>query len=219
MAERVMLESSMLLHRDSANYLLALAQVRPMDVVVSKRLLEIAGSEPELLARRLAPRLDIPSAAMDLATTKVLAHELTQFVETYRLPPESDRPLWYDGSGGRFFYDVLREWTQDDLAAQILFEEWHFLTGESWIFSKTRQAFDGMVEAGGTAIHMSSRLFDRVIRKTLRKGPDEPLTPGNRARAAAKWVAVGGPAILSVVEPISGAVSQAASGYFLLVDP
>jgi len=218
MAERAMLESSMLLHRDSANYLLALARVGPMEVVVSKRLLEIAGSEPESLARRLAPRLDIPPAVMDLATTRVLARELSQVVETYRLPPESDRPLWYD-EGARFFYDHLQEWTKDELAAQILFEEWHFLTGQSWIFSKTRQAFDGMVEAGGTAIHMSSKLFDCVVRKTLRKGPDEPLTPGNRARAAAKWVAVGGPAILSVVEPISGAVSQAASGYFLLVDP
>lgn len=218
MADRVMLEASMLLHHDSANYLLALARAGPLDVVVSERLVEIAGSEPESLARRLAPRLDIPPSAVDLATTRALARELPQAVETYRLPPEQERPLWYDG-GARFFYDVLQEWTRDELAAQILFEEWHFLTAESWLFSKTRQAFDGMVEAGGTAIHMSGKLFDRVVRTTLKKGPDDPLTPGNRVRAAAKWIAVGGPAILGVVEPISGAVSTAASGYFLLVDP
>lgn len=218
MADRAMLESSMLLHRDSANYLLALARTGPLDVVVSQQLLEIAGSEPENLARRLAPRLDIPPTAIDLVTTRSLARELTQVVQSYRLPPESERPLWYDG-GARLFRDALQEWTRDELTTQVLFEEWHFLTGESWLFSKTRQAFDAMVEAGGTAIHMSGRLFDRVVRQTLKKGPEEPLTPGNRARAAAKWVAVGGPAILGVVEPISGAVSTAASGYFLLVDP
>jgi hypothetical protein len=48
---------------------------------------------------------------------------------------------------------------------------------------------------------------------------DEPLTPSNRVRAAAKWIAVGGPTILGVVQPILGAVASATSGYFLLFDP
>jgi hypothetical protein len=76
-----------------------------------------------------------------------------------------------------------------------------------------------MVEAGGKAIQVSQRFFDLLVRHALKKKPDEPLTPSNRVRAAAKWIAVGGPAILGVIEPISGAVASATSGYFLLFDP
>jgi hypothetical protein len=101
----------------------------------------------------------------------------------------------------------------------LVFEEWYFMTSESWIFSKTRKAFDAMVEVGGSALQLTSRVFDRVVRRTLRKGENEPQTPGKRVKALAKWVAVGGPAILNLVEPISAAVATAASGYFILLDP
>ena len=114
---------------------------------------------------------------------------------------------------------VMRERTRDELVAHILYEEWAFLTSQSWIFSKARKALDEMVEAGATAIHTSSGQFDRLVRKTLKKRQDEPLTPNERARAAAKWVAVGGPSVWSVFEPISGAALSAAGGYFLLCDP
>ena len=89
---------------------------------MTERLLEIAASEPDSLALGLAPKLDLPEAAVDVATTRILARELAQVAVTYRLPPESDRPLWSDG-GGRLYHEGLLKWTQDELAAQVLFEE------------------------------------------------------------------------------------------------
>jgi hypothetical protein len=218
MADRAMVEASMLLHRDSANYLLAIARTGRLDVVISKRLLDLAASEPEVLIRNVAPRLGILPRELDVSVIRHLARELQPIVEGYTLPPESDRSHWYDG-GNRPFRTALFDLVADELTADILFDEWYFLTSESWLYSKTRQAFDAFVEAGGTAIHMSGRLFDRVTRVTLKKQPDADVAPASRVRAAAKWVAVAGPAILSVVEPISGALTTAASGFFLLVDP
>jgi hypothetical protein len=219
MADRAMLESSMLLHRDSANYLLALARTGPLGVVVSERVLEMmADSESDGVVRRLAAQLDIPPNAVDFTVVRQLARELREVVETYRLPPESERFTWHDGDA-RLFQRALMDSTQDEVVAQIIFDEWYFLTFESWLFSKTRRAFDKMVEAGATAIHVSGRQFDRVVRGTLKKGPDEPLTPGNRVRAAAKWIAASGPPILSLFEPISGAGLSAAGSSFLLMDP
>jgi hypothetical protein len=216
MPDRAMIEASMLLHRDSANYLLALARTTSLDVVVSGRLLDAVTSEPESAVSRLAPRLDVPPFLLDLAVTKQLANELRDSVETYRV--SSDSPTWYDG-GARFFRDVLVEFTGDELTSEILYEEWLFLSSDSWLFSKTRRAFEAMIEAGGTAFEMSRRAFDQLVRKTLKKANGEPLTPGNRVRAAAKWIAVGGPPIIGVIEPISAAIASGASGYFLLVDP
>jgi hypothetical protein len=216
MPDRAMIEASMLLHRDSANYLLALARTKSLDVVVSGRLLDAATAEPESLVSRLAPRLDIPPSLLDLAVIRQLAQELREVVETYRV--SSDSPTWYDG-GARLFRNVLLEFTGDELAAEILYEEWLFLSSDSWLFSKTRRAFEAMIEAGGTAIQMSRRGFDQVVRRTLKKTDGEPLTPGNRVRAAAKWIAVGGPPIMGIIEPISAAIASSASGYFLLVDP
>ena len=216
MPDGAMLEASMLLHRDSASYLLALARTNSLEAVVSDTLLELASSEPEDLARRLGPILEIPSIAVNPALVRQLAQEIRQTTQGYRIPEEPK--IWYDG-GSRLFNDALEEFTGDNLVARILYEEWYFMMSESWLFSKTRRAFDAMVEAGGTAVQVSQRFFDLLVRHTLKKKPDEPLTPSNRVRAVTKWIAVGGPTILGVIEPISGAVASATSGYFLLVDP
>jgi hypothetical protein len=217
MPNEVMLETSLLLHRDSANYLLALVRTTgTLEAVVSERLLEVASSEPNVLIR-LAPVLEISrEATVDAAVLRQLAQEMRQAVQTYRIPENPN--TWYDG-GSRPFTDALEEFTQDSLLTQILYEEWYFMVTESWLFSKTRRAFDAMVHAGGTAIQLSQRSFDLLVRRTLKKAPNEPLTPSNRVKAAAKWIAVGGPAILSAIEPVSAAIASATSGYFLLVDP
>jgi len=218
MTDRILLESSLLLHRDTVNYLLGLLRTGPLDVVVSARFLEVALSGTDKLVRGLCKTLDIPPRAVDIASVRTLASELHDKIDVYHIPTKQNPPLGYDG-GGSLFYDALVEWTKDETTAQVLFEEWYFLNSESWIFSKTRQAFDAMVEAGGKAIHVSSKVFDEIVRKTLKIEPNEALPSGNRVRTAAKWVAVGGPAIFSVVEPISAALSSAAGGFFLLVDP
>jgi hypothetical protein len=213
MSDTVMLEASMLLHRDSANYLLALVGESHLDVVVAERILEIAGFEADSTVLRLASHLGVPPQEVDLRVVRQLARELVRSAQTYRSRKQNDADMsWLS-------YRDLFDWTRDELATHVILEEFEFLTSESWIFSKTRQAFDAMVEAGGTAIQMSRRGFDRAVRRTLKKGSDEPLSSGSRARAAAKWVAVGGPAIVGVVEPVSGAIASAAAGYFFLVDP
>jgi hypothetical protein len=146
---------------------------------VSATLLEAAISEPEALLRRLAPTLEITQGAVDLAVVKQLVQEIRPTIQVFRIPEEPN--TWYDGTA-RPFKDALVEFTGDELVAQIVYEEWYFLVSESWVFSKTRRAFDAMVEAGGTAIQMSQRVFDRVVRRQLKKEPDEPLTPSNLSK-------------------------------------
>jgi hypothetical protein len=211
MADRAMLEASMLFHRDSANYLLALARTGPLDVVVSGRLLAIIGSDMNIV-RLLAPQFAIsPPDAVDVNILHQLTRELPGVAEISSY--ESSFVNMRDGD------ERSSQSIEDQLATEIISDEWSFLTSESWLLSKTRRAFDKMVEAGGAAVHLSGRVFDQVVRRTLRKEPGEPLTPGNRVRAVAKWIAVGGPAILKVVEPISSALVGAASECFLLMDP
>ncbi len=217
MPNGVMLEASMLLHRDSANYLLALARTSgSLDAGVSGALLDIASSKPESLAR-LARFLEIPSdALLDVASLEEFAQEISPKVQAYQMNQAAKA---HSIREPELFRVTLEHFTKDGLIAQILYEEWHFMASQSWIFSKTRRAFDSMVEAGGTAIQMSHRAFDLLVRRTLKEKPNEPLTSCNRLRAAAKWIAVGGPAILSTIEPISAAIASASSGFFLLVDP
>ena len=208
MSDQVMLECSMLLHRDSANYLLALNRDEPLDVVVATTVLRAASSEPELFADRLADVVGVPRFLIDLAVTRQLARQLEGRVKTYSVPATFQWP-----SGPMY------EAVSDELSAAILHEEFAFLITESWLFSKTRDAFDKMVEAGGKAVQFSKNEFDRSVRKVLKKGPNEPLSKGHLARATAKWIAVGGPAVIGVLEPISGAAAGTLAGMFFLHDP
>lgn len=199
----------MLLHRDSANYLIALGTEKLLqDVVVSRHLLEALLSEPRAVAGAVGPVVGVPSAMVDVATSQRLARLCLDQSYDFRA---TVAPVWP--------FESFERAVGSDMARSILFEEWSFLITNSWLFSKTREAFDKMVEAGGSAIHLSRERFDSVVRKTLKKDPSEPMTGSDRTRAAAKWVAVGGPAILSLVEPISAATSSAAAGYFLMYDP
>ncbi len=217
MADRVMLEASMLLDRDSTNYVRGVSAAGSLNVVVSARLLEIAASEPQFLAERVSSYLGIRRRDVDLTFVRQLSDSGWRGVEPYRIPQDI-RKSSFDGEL-RFFREFLFERVRDDLIAEILFEEWIFLTSNSWLFSKTHKAFEAMAEAGGTVVHVSQRVFQQVIRRTLKKGADEPLTPCDSVRAAAKWVAVGGAPVVTLLNPLAGALSSAVTSCILLMDP
>lgn len=111
--------------------------------------------------------------------------------------------------------------------AKILVEEWAFLTAQSWIVSRIKRPFSAFVKAGAFAIEGSRDSFDKLVARTLKKpASDLPigLAYGDRLRAIAKWVAVGGPSAASflfhpILFPPMVALTGIVSGYFLLFDP
>jgi hypothetical protein len=217
MPDRVMLEASMLLNRDSTNYVRGASATGSMNIVVSSRLLQIAASEPQFLEDSLSPFLGIRRRDVDLSFVRQLANSGWRGVESYRIPQDVLKSS-FDGEL-RLFREILTEYVGDDLIAEILFEEWVFLTSNSWLFSKTHKAFEAMAEAGGTVVHVSQRVFQQVIRRTLKLNEAEPLTPCDSVRAAAKWVAVGGPPVVALLNPLAGAIAASVTGCILLMDP
>lgn len=115
-------------------------------------------------------------------------------------------------------YQNLLYQTGNEWIPQILFEEWEFLITNSWLISKVRFAYDKIVESSGTAISISKHTFEVVVRRTLKKAEGD-LSPNDKLKATAKWIAVGGSALADFVLPVPGAILNTASGIFLLCDP
>lgn len=116
-------------------------------------------------------------------------------------------------------YEHLDTQVADNVVARVMFEEYTFLTSQSWLFSKMRKAFDAMVEAGATAVNKSLQEFERITRKMLNKREGEPLSPNDKAKAAAKWIAVGGLPFLAVAAPWVAAGVGVAGNVFMVSDP
>jgi len=74
------------------------------------------------------------------------------------------------------------------------------------------------LEAGGTALYASKQAFEMAARNTIKK-PEGELSPNDKLKATAKWVAVCGSVLADFLIPIPGAILNAASGLFLLCDP
>jgi len=135
-------------------------------------------------------------------------------VELLLEPPEEDKDL-FDEIGITF---PKRRAHFDEDIMNILFEEWVFLNESSWIVSRIKQPFTKFMDISGSSIQFSKRATDLLIRKTLKKTDDELLSKVNRLRALGKWVAVGGPPVLSIIDPLFSITSLPA-GFFLLFDP
>ena len=60
---------------------------------------------------------------------------------------------------------------------------------------------------------------DRLVQKTLKKPANYMVSPNDRVRTVAKWVAVGGSASTSFFAPLVGAAIGAVNGLFILYDP
>lgn len=79
-----------------------------------------------------------------------------------------------------------------------LWEEWLFLQEQSWLVSRSRKTFRRFIKSGAVALETSKETFDALAARTLRlprKDIPKALTSGQRLRASAKWIAVGGSSV------------------------
>lgn len=113
---------------------------------------------------------------------------------------------------------------------QILYEEWLFLQGHSWIGSRTRWAFGRFIWAGGVAVEVGRRGYDAAIEHAREEIPGLVTRPGMKRNI--RWIATAGAgAAVSVALPLGGieqvviggtvrfATNQAAKRLFILIDP
>jgi hypothetical protein len=145
---------------------------------------------------------------------------VTSFMEEVERFPVYE-PFGENVVGSDFRGELERAVHDDDILA-VLAEEWSFLNSESWLVSRTRKPFSAFIRAGAIAVEGGRELFDRAVMKTLKMSPEKVpsgLTRGQRLRATAKWIAVGGTSAASLLHPLSGVVVVATTGYFLLFDP
>ena len=208
MPDRAMLDVSMLLHRDSLNHLAGLAAAGGLENLVIANSLARMAQQPDELVSRMRPFLGMRRRDIDIAAIRRLVPALVDGVSRFSAA-ETDRPL------------VTQEFAlagRDMVVAEVLYEEWLFLTSQSWLFAKLRATFDRMIDAGAGALQMSRAQFEKLVRRTIKK-PAGPLSPNDKALAAAKWFAVSGPAVWALLEPISGTAGTVLSSFFLLCDP
>ena len=253
MADKVMIDVTMVLHRDSLYQLRGLANENLVgELVISDafvRMIE-ASYEREIFDDAyfsiLSRFFQIPEEVIDKAAVR----DFLQSEAFARNIARYSRTLSYEHE----VYQNLIKQTGNEWITQIVFEEWEFLTTNSWLFAKLRAVYDMMVEAGATAIQVSKEAFenafkklkekyqatkedinellekirdtlndlseqakrdiDSLIRLTLKKKYGDEISPNDRVRALAKWVAVGG-ASAAGVAPLAIFAANA----FLLCDP
>lgn len=213
MGERAMLEASMLLHRDSLNQLRGLAHADAFSgYFISDAFVRMLEFDLQFALNTLGRYYGIATQLVDGAAAFqfIRESENKQALNRYRRSGAADRGEMYR----EFLIPHESEWI-----TQIVFEQWEFLTTQSWLYAKVRRAFDHMIEAGATAVEVSKKRMEKAIRTTVKKDPALDVTAKDAARAVAKWVAVGGSSTSSLIEPVTGAVVSAAAGMFLLYDP
>jgi hypothetical protein len=120
------------------------------------------------------------------------------------------------------FVRNLGDAARDDLVLRILLEEWIFLTSQSWIASRVRRPFAAFLKGGAVAVEWGGKKLDQITARTLKIPANEmptALTPGQRVRAAAKWVAAGGSSVSALVHPMMATFLSATTSVFVLLDP
>ncbi len=218
MTDRIMIDASMVLHRDSLNQLIGLSKAGALgQVVISDafvRMIEASFEEEKKIGNVL---FSILSQHFEIEEYLIDKEGIREFLLSDKY---SENIVRYsrENSFEHEVYQNLINQTGNEWITQILFEEWEFLTTNSWLIAKLRTAFDKIIEAGGTAIYISKQAFELAVRKTLKKAEGE-LSPNDKLKATAKWVAVGGSVLADFVLPVTGAILNVASGIFLLCDP
>ena len=236
-----MLDVSMFLHPTSLRRLRTIAGSRNPEALrglaVSDafvRFLEFGRNNPRVVVTLLSKHFNVAPRLIDIGAIRellgsplfrdrVLKYKRREFEE---IPPA---------------YHALLELTGNEWMTQIIFEEWEYLTTNSWLLSKTRAVYDHMIDAGANALYVTKAkleravkstkqalddatgrikdLTDRAVRRTIKKTTPGPITPNDRVYAVAKWVAVGGGAASSLMVPVAGVAMTAVTGLFLLYDP
>jgi hypothetical protein len=125
-----------------------------------------------------------------------------------------DRPARAEQEFARF-YTALGDEVSSGIVREVLFDEWFFLTHESWVVSRIKAGFQAIARAGEAGIE----LLNPIVRKTLKKDASEIIETADRMRALGKWIAVGGPTVVGILNPIIGLGVGTVAGGFLLLDP
>jgi hypothetical protein len=131
-----------------------------------------------------------------------------QGIAVFERPPGVERE--YES-----FYGALGEAVNQQVVQDILFDEWFFLTHDSWLLSRIKAPFQAMVKAS----EMGIELLNPIVRQTLKEDSAYVLSTIDRLRALSKWIAVGGPPVAWLLNPIAGALASGVAGGFLLIDP
>ena len=244
MTERAMLDVSMLAHRISLTRMRALARNDPeilSGLVVSDAFVQLIRAVKEqgelaVVAELIHTHFRVPRAVIDIGYMLEFTESsvFRDIVGLYR------RRDFEDGKNPPA-YRALLEVTGNEWVTQIIYEEWEYLMSHSWLFSKTRAVYDHVVNTGGNALYLTKRKFehaiwitkqtakkagestlkgsDFVVGKTVKKPQNERISPNDRVRALAKWVAIGGGAATAVMVPLVGIPVSVATNMFLLYDP
>jgi hypothetical protein len=125
-----------------------------------------------------------------------------------------ERPAWAEQEFAQI-YAGLGDEVNSAIVREVLFDEWFFLTHESWVVSRIKTGFQAIARAGEAGIE----LLNPIVRKTLKKDASEIIQTADRMRALGKWIAVGGPAVAGILNPIIGLGVSTVAGGFLLLDP
>lgn len=242
MEEHAMLDVSMVAHRIPLARMLAMARENPealSGLAISDALVRLLRGyterpDSDFVTGLIHKHFRVPRGMIDLASMREFI-EITverQFVTPYRRESFSEIPP---------AYRALIDATGNEWVTQIVFEEWEYLMNHSWLFSKTRAVYDHIVDAGGNALYLTKKKLenavhvtqtaakdtggallkasDFVVGKTIKKPPNENISPNDRVRALAKWVVVGGSAATGLMVPMLGVAVSAATSMFLLYDP
>jgi len=122
-------------------------------------------------------------------------------------------------------YSALRETAYrnedffDSNVLDALFEEWVFLNEYSWIVSRIKKSFNKFIDAGAVCVQFGKKSVDTIMRKTLKREQNDPISRLDMLRAFGKWVAVGGIPTVSLIDPLAAVFSNIIAGSFLLFDP
>lgn len=207
----VMVDVSLLVQPDKLNHVLKVADDSHGDIrlcVSGAAADNLTSREPsaDLLAFFDARRVGLPSVS---AAIKGAGQKLQRFTPT-------DKDL----SGlDKDFGSAIAEAVQNRTVSDVLVAEWLFLNNYSVVAASADNAFRKFVDAGAAAIEFGKSTVDRMTRKTLKLKARKALEPVDRLRAAAKWIAVGGP-IVSKLLPTPAAIGVGlVSAYFFLFDP
>jgi hypothetical protein len=132
---------------------------------------------------------------------------IRSIMETLELFPSYELPT--EDAARSELRNQLARVTPSPEIFEILNEEWLFLNSQSWFASRTRKPLSTFIRAGAVAVEGGRKLFDEVTMRMLKISPESVplgLTRGQRLRAAAKWLAVGGISSTTFLHPLSGAL-------------
>jgi polyhydroxyalkanoate synthesis regulator phasin len=208
MEDKMMIDASMILHRDTLNQMIGLSQADALGgFYISNTLFNLI---KEKRLNSIARQIGIYPPWIDSgAIYKFVISEMNSSkISRYECKKQHDS-----------FYENLVKLTDNKDIAQIYLEEWEFLTTNSWLVSKGRDVFDKIVEAGATSLQVSKNTFDEMVRITLKKERGVELSPNDRIKATSKWIAVGGSVLTDLIPQFPKMVINAAAGIFLLCDP